>query len=255
MPQKTDPYSFLPPVLAFRLRSDDIADGQALGVAQRSGIFGGPGQDRSPHLAWEGQPPATQSFAVTCYDADAPTASGFWHWAVLDIPATVTELAAGAGDGSGAGLPDGARTLVNDAGQRRFLGAAPPPATARTATTSSSTHSTPRTSTSTTAPPRPGWASSYTATPWPAPLSSPPHKHPPEPVNQRAVEAVGATATGQPRCLPRRNPGRRDRLHWGPGRRTAVEAGTRARSARPAGLLCGYLLPLYTGTSTVQPDC
>ncbi|MFB7312215.1 YbhB/YbcL family Raf kinase inhibitor-like protein [Streptomyces sp. NPDC056192] len=127
MPPETNPYSFLPPVPAFRLRSDDIADGQALGVAQRSGIFGGPGQDRSPHLAWEGQPLATQSFVVTCYDADAPTASGFWHWAVLDIPATVTELAADAGHGSGAGLPDGARTLANDAGQRRFLGAAPPP--------------------------------------------------------------------------------------------------------------------------------
>ncbi|MEU3620489.1 YbhB/YbcL family Raf kinase inhibitor-like protein [Streptomyces sp. NPDC006872] len=127
MPQTPDPYSFLPPVPTFRLRSDDIADGQALGVAQRSGIFGGLGQDRSPHLAWEGQPSATQSLAVTCYDADAPTASGFWHWAVLDIPATVTELASGAGDGSGAGLPDGARTLANDAGQRRFLGAAPPP--------------------------------------------------------------------------------------------------------------------------------
>lgn len=122
MPQKADPYRFLPPVPAFRLRSDDIADGQALGIAQRSGIFGDPGQDRSPHLAWAGQPSATQSFAVTCYDADAPTPSGFWHWAVLDIPATVTDLAAGAGDESGAGLPDGARTLTNDSATPAWLG-------------------------------------------------------------------------------------------------------------------------------------
>ncbi|MFI5619726.1 YbhB/YbcL family Raf kinase inhibitor-like protein [Streptomyces sp. NPDC051567] len=127
MPQSPDPYSFLPPVPAFRLRSDDIADGQALGVAQHSGIFGGPGQDRSPHLAWDGQPPATESYAVTCYDADAPTASGFWHWAVHGIPAGASGLPAGAGEEGGAGLPDGARTLANDAGRRGFLGAAPPP--------------------------------------------------------------------------------------------------------------------------------
>jgi Raf kinase inhibitor-like YbhB/YbcL family protein len=59
------------------------------------------------------------------YDPDAPTGSGFWHWAVANLPATCTELPAGAGDGSA--LPDGAITLVNDAGLRRYVGAAPPP--------------------------------------------------------------------------------------------------------------------------------
>lgn len=62
---------------------------------------------------------------MTIYDPDAPTASGFWHWAVANLPATVTDLPAGAGDGSG--LPGDALTLANDAGLRRYIGAAPPP--------------------------------------------------------------------------------------------------------------------------------
>ncbi|MEU3529951.1 YbhB/YbcL family Raf kinase inhibitor-like protein [Streptomyces sp. NPDC038707] len=127
MSQPFDPYSVLPPVEGFTLRSDDIADGRTLDVAQRSGLFGAPGRDRSPHLAWTGHPADTRSFAVTCYDPDAPTGSGFWHWAVHDIPATVTELPTGAGDSGGERLPAGARTLANDMGERRFLGAAPPP--------------------------------------------------------------------------------------------------------------------------------
>ena len=68
------------------------------------------------------------------YDPDAPTASGFWHWAVANLPATVTDLPAGVGDGSSSGLPGDAITLANDAGLKRFIGAAPPPGTARTAT-------------------------------------------------------------------------------------------------------------------------
>lgn len=121
-----NPYDDLPAVPSFALRSDDVADGRTLPPAQRSGIFGAGGQDVSPHLAWSGFPAETQSFAVTVYDPDAPTASGFWHWAVADIPADVTELQTDAGDDTGAKLPDGAVQLANDAGLRRYLGAAPP---------------------------------------------------------------------------------------------------------------------------------
>ena len=124
--RKRDPYDGLPPVRGFQLESSAIADGETMPVAQRSGIFGAGGDDTSPDLAWSGAPEETQSFIVTMYDADAPTPSGFWHWVVINIPASVTSLPAGAGDGDET-LPAGATHLANDAGLRRNLGAAPPP--------------------------------------------------------------------------------------------------------------------------------
>jgi Raf kinase inhibitor-like YbhB/YbcL family protein len=89
--------------------------------------MGAGGSDISPQLSWSGFPEETRSFTVSLYDADAPTASGFWHWAVANLPVTVTDLPAGAGDGSIEGLPSGAITLANDAGYKRYIGAAPPP--------------------------------------------------------------------------------------------------------------------------------
>lgn len=120
-----DPYDALPDVPAFELRSDDCTDGELLPDPHASGAMGVPGgQDRSPHLSWSGFPEETKSFAITVYDPDAPTASGFWHWAVFDIPGSTQELPSGA---SSDALPSGAVELRNDAGQTGYLGAAPPP--------------------------------------------------------------------------------------------------------------------------------
>jgi Raf kinase inhibitor-like YbhB/YbcL family protein len=115
-----DPFARLPEAGSFTLTSTSVVDGAPLAAEQMSG------QDISPQLSWTGAPADTESYAITVFDPDAPTGSGFWHWAVTDIPATVTHLPAGAGDDAGSLLPEGAVQLPNDARLARFIGAAPP---------------------------------------------------------------------------------------------------------------------------------
>lgn len=124
MPQH-DPYDELPTVPDFTVTSESFNNGEELPPAQRNSGAGG--QDVSPQLSWSSFPPETKSFAVTMYDPDAPTASGFWHWAAFNIPSSATSLPAGAGGKDASGMPDGTQQLKNDGGFPGFMGAAPPP--------------------------------------------------------------------------------------------------------------------------------
>jgi hypothetical protein len=121
-----NPYDGVPAAPSFTVVSNDIREGEKLDMAQVSGIFGAGGQDLSPHLSWSGFPAETKGFTVSMFDPDAPTGSGFWHWAVAGIPGTTTELPTGAGDDAGSGLPEGAYQIPNDARMPRYIGAAPP---------------------------------------------------------------------------------------------------------------------------------
>ena len=120
------PYDFMPEVPSFQLSSHDVADGQMMSANQVFDQWGMTGLNVSPWLLWSGFPAQTQSFAVTCFDPDAPTGSGFWHLVLLDVPASVTELATGAVSGDLSGLPEGAFCVRNDYGAKAFGGAAPP---------------------------------------------------------------------------------------------------------------------------------
>jgi len=115
------PYDFLRPVPAFELTSRDLVAG---GVMPQQHVYAG--GNLSPQLSWSGFPDTTRGFAVTCFDPDAPTASGWWHWIAVDLPAGTTELARGAGS-TDADLPGTAFHVRNDFPEHRYDGAAPPP--------------------------------------------------------------------------------------------------------------------------------
>jgi Raf kinase inhibitor-like YbhB/YbcL family protein len=112
-----------------KVTSASFKDGDYLGkehVLSTEYGFGCDGGNRSPHLAWDGAPAGTKSFAVTCFDPDAPTGSGFWHWVVVNIPPSVTVLPLDAGNPAGGKLPAGALQVRTDFGKPGYGGPCPP---------------------------------------------------------------------------------------------------------------------------------
>ncbi|MFT3884449.1 MAG: YbhB/YbcL family Raf kinase inhibitor-like protein [Flavobacteriales bacterium] len=109
----------------FTLKSSTVG-GQAT-LDQVFNSFGCTGKNLSPELNWSNAPEGTKSFAVTMYDPDAPTGSGFWHWVVFDLTATTTELPAGAGTAGHTGMPATAVQSTTDFGAPGYGGPCPPP--------------------------------------------------------------------------------------------------------------------------------
>ena len=121
-PLAPHPYDRMPTVGGFTLTSQDISDGEPMAATHAAD-----GGNVSPQLSWSGFPAETRSFVVSCYDPDAPTPSGYWHWTLADLPASVTAIPRGFGDPSGEHLPAGALPLRTDGGATGFEGAGPPP--------------------------------------------------------------------------------------------------------------------------------
>jgi Raf kinase inhibitor-like YbhB/YbcL family protein len=111
----------------FQLSSPDIKANGLIDKRFEFNGFGCAGENKSPALRWSGAPAGTKGFAVTVYDPDAPTGSGWWHWSVINLPADVTELKADAGAVGGANLPKGASPVRIDYGVAGWGGVCPPP--------------------------------------------------------------------------------------------------------------------------------
>jgi Raf kinase inhibitor-like YbhB/YbcL family protein len=111
-------------VAKLKVHSSTFTDGGRLPSSAVYNGWGHNGENRSPHLAWDGAPAGTKSFAVECHDPDAPTGIGFTHWVLFDIPASVAELAENVEAGR---LPAGAKKGLSDLGVPGYAGAAPPP--------------------------------------------------------------------------------------------------------------------------------
>ena len=167
-PVSPDPYDLLPAVPSFDVTSEDVSDGQPLKDDQVAAEG-----NTSPQLSWSGAPEGTKSFTVTCFDPDAPTPSGFWHWVLVDLPADVTSLDTGAG-AEGADLPGNAFMCRNDGGSRRSWAQRPPRATRCTATSTWCTRSPRSSSASTRTPPLPSCRSTSRSRPPAAPSSTAP---------------------------------------------------------------------------------
>lgn len=120
-----DPNWRLPEVPTFTLSSPDFTHNGPLPAWSRGSGEGA--ENRSPELGWEGAPGDTRSFVLTMFDPDAPTSSGWWHWAVANIPATVTSLPRDAGNPESGMLPHGSVTIANESRVEAYGGAAPPP--------------------------------------------------------------------------------------------------------------------------------
>src|ERR1700758_4583414 len=112
--------------MSFRLSSNDLKDGQRMPEAQVFNGMGYSGGNRSPHLAWDGAPEGTKSFVLTCYDPDAPTGSGWWHWVIVNIPASATSLDKNAGDPKADAAPKGSLQIRTDFGTPGYGGPCPP---------------------------------------------------------------------------------------------------------------------------------
>ena len=118
----------------FTLLSPEFKDLERLQLVHEFDGFDGTGQNRSPALQWHGAPEGTRSFALTLYDPDAPTGSGFWHWILFDIDSSVTQLAAGVGSTNATHLGASGTQAANDYGTTGY--GARPRACPRTAISS-----------------------------------------------------------------------------------------------------------------------